>query len=198
MDKDDILNINKSKQNPKYFGEIYKKYADKVYSYFWYRSGHDKDVAEDLMQETFTRAFEHRKKFQILKYSYLSYLLTIAHNILVDYYRKPKSISIESVGDIPYEITSDQKYKERESARILWRAIQQLSDNEKGALLLFYQDGLKIKEIARIMTKSENAIKLILSRARKKLQNHTALQNIAKYVIPKRKHTKGKYSGKNL
>lgn len=196
MNKDDIRNIKASIKDSNYFGELYKKYADRVYSYFWYRVGHDKDLAEDLMQSTFIKAFQHRKKFRIREYSYLTYLLTIAHNLLVDYYRKPKAISIESVGEVPDEITVEQKYADKESASILWRAIQQLSDNEKSVILNFYQNGRKVKEIAQIMGKSENAIKLLLSRTRKKLQNHPGLKNIAKYSIPERKQTRGKYLNK--
>lgn len=196
MNKDDIKNITSSKTNPEFFGDLYKKYADKVYLYFWYRVGHDKDLAEDLMQETFIKAFQHRKKFRVREYSYLTYLLTIAHNLLVDYYRKPKAISIESVGEIPDEVTVDQKYADKESASILWRAIQQLSDNEKSAILHFYQSNRKIKEIAQIMGKNENAVKLLLSRARKKLQKHPDLQNIANFIIPERKQTRGKYLDK--
>ena len=148
------------------------------------------------MQETFIKAFQHRKKFRVRVYSYLTYLLTIAHNLLVDYYRKPKAISIESVGEIPDEVTIDQKYTDKESASILWRAIQQLSDNEKSVILHFYQSSRKVKEIAQVMGKSENAVKLLLSRARKKLQNHPDLQNIANFTIPERKQTRGKYLDK--
>ncbi len=196
MNKDDIRNIISSKTNPEFFGELYKKYADKVYSHFWYRTGHNKDVAEDLTQETFIRAFQHRKKFRIREYSYLTYLLTIAHNLLVDYYRNPKVISIESVGDIPDEVTSEQKYADKESASILWRAIQQLSYNEKTVILHFYQSDRKVREIAQIMGKTENAVKLLLSRARKKLQKHPDLQNIANFIAPERKQTRGKYLDK--
>jgi len=196
MDKDDIKNIVSSKNNPDYYGEIYKKYANKVYSYFWYRVGHDKDIAEDLMQTVFIKAFQHRKKFRIRKYSYLTYLLTIAHNLLVDYYRKPKTISIELVGEVPDEITIDQKYEDKEVSGILWKAIQQLSNNEKSAILLFYQNNKKIKEIAQIMSKSENAVKLLLSRARKKLRKHSDFKNITNFTTPERKVTRGKYLDK--
>jgi len=196
MDKDDIKNITSSKHDPESFGELYKKYSDRVYSYFWYRVGHNKDIAEDLMQETFVKAFQHRKKFRVREYSYLTYLLTIAHNLLIDYYRKAKAISIESVGEIPDEVTVEQDYGDKESASILWRAIQQLSDSEKSVILHFYQSGNKIKEIARIMGKSENAVKLLLSRARKKLKNHPDLQHIAHFMIPGRQQTKGKHLNK--
>ena len=119
--------------------------------------------------------------------------MTIAHNLLVDYYRKPKAITLESVGDVPHEVTVDQEYARKESAGILWRAVQQLSDSEKGAVLQFYQDGRKVKDIARVMGKSENAVKLLLSRARKKLKNHPHLKDMAQYVAPERKTTRGKY-----
>ena len=148
-------------------------------------------MAEDLTQETFVRAFKHLDKFQIRKTSYASYLLTIAHNLLVNYYREPKSISLESVGDVPEEVWSDVVKKDE--ARVLWRAIQQLPSPEQNILYLKYRKGLKIKEIAQIVGKSENAVKLILSRTRKKLKNHPYLKDIAQFADTKRKTTQARY-----
>src|SRR5581483_8085265 len=106
---DDASLIEQSKTEPAKFEHLYEKYADKVFNYFWYRTGHDWALSEDLMQETFLRAFQHLQKFRNRGYSYLTYLLNIAHNLLVDHYRKPKSISVEDLPTdiVPYEITED-------------------------------------------------------------------------------------------
>jgi DNA-directed RNA polymerase specialized sigma24 family protein len=54
----------------------------------------------------------------------------------------------------------------------LKKAVQSLSPTERQAILLRYQEQLPIKDISRILGRSNNAVKLLLSRARKKLAAH--------------------------
>ena len=192
MDKEDKDAIVASRKDRNEFAFLYEKYVDTIFNYFWYRVGHDRDVAEDLTQETFVRAYKHLDKFQMRKTSYASYLLTIAHNLLVNYYRSPKPISIEATGvDVPEEIWSDIETKD--NLRSIWRAIQQLPTKERDILYLKYQKGYKVKDIAKIVGKSENAVKLTLSRARKKLAAHPYLKGIAGFTDSKRKKSKARY-----
>ncbi len=192
MDKEDKDAIVASRKDRNEFAFLYEKYVDKIFNYFWYRVGHDRDVAEDLTQETFVRAYKHLDKFQMRKTSYASYLLTIAHNLLVNYYRSPKPISIEATGvDVPEEIWSDIETKD--NLRSLWRAIQQLPAKERDILYLKYQKGYKVADIARIVGKSENAVKLALSRARKKLAAHPYLKGIVGFTDTKRKKKAARY-----
>lgn len=189
MDKEDIVLIRQAKKNPAAYESLYRKYAERLFNYFWYRVGHESDTAEDLLQETFVRAYMDLPRFYLRSYSYYSYLLTIAHNILVNHYRKPRPMPLESVGDVPDEVTAEQEVERKINAELLWRAIQQLPDLEKDILLLRYQKELPIKDIARIVGKSENAVKLILSRSRKKLAHHPHLKDIAQYGERKKKYT---------
>ena len=194
MHESDIEIIKRAKANSQIFEELYRKYADKVYNYFWYRTGHQKDVAEDLMQETFYRAFKHLSRFQIRGYSYLTYLLTIAHNILANYYRSQKMIPMSELGDdfdVPAEITDSLERKIE--AEALWRAIQDLSPTERDAILMRYQKEMSIKDISRIMNRSENAVKLILSRARKKLAQHPYLRDMVGFTAQEWKYTKPRF-----
>ncbi len=182
MLKEDIQLIKEAKQNKEAYAKLYYKYARNIYDYFWYRIDRQKDICEDLMQETFLRAFQHLPKFRMRGYSYLSYLKTIAHNLLVNYYRKPKELSFDELGEVPAEITKniDQKLE----AEKLWKAVQKLSRHSKDALLMRYQDEMPIKDIARVMGKSENAVKLLLSRARRKLANHPDLTKMRGFASP--------------
>lgn len=185
--------IQASVDQPKLYESIYRKYANKVFNYFWYRTRHDKSLSEDLMQETFLRAFEGREKYKAQGYSYLTYLLTIAHNILIDQYKKPKSIPVEDIDtdDVPFEITKD--IEKKYDAKMLWKAIQFLPQQNRDALLMFYQEDMSIRDIAKVMNISENALKLKLSRARKKLAEHPYLQDISSFVYTKRKYTKPRF-----
>ncbi len=193
MDKEDAILIEQAKKNSAVYEALYKKYAQRLFNYFWYRVGHQKEIAEDLLQETFLKAYQNLSKFSLRSQSYYSYLLTIAHNILINYYRKPRAIPLESVGEVPIEITQYQEFDRKKNAELLWRAIQQLPPLKKDILLLYYQKAFSIKEIAKITGKSENAVKLILSRTRKELANHPYLQDIAKFGEYQKKYTKPKF-----
>ncbi len=193
---EDAVVIEQSKTDPKAYEHLYRKYADKVFNYFWYRTGHDKQLSEDLMQETFLRAFQQRERYKAKGYSYLTYLLTIAHNLLVDHYRKPKSIPVEDLPTeaVPYEITEELASKS--DAEALWRAMQTLPQQNRDALLMFYQDDKPVRDIAKVMGTTENAIKLNLSRTRKKLAGHPHLQDIGAFAATKRRYTKPRFMEK--
>ncbi|RJQ35016.1 RNA polymerase sigma factor [Candidatus Parcubacteria bacterium] len=193
MRHEDLALVEEAKRVPAKYEALYTKYADRVFNYFWYRTGHDWALSEDLMQETFLRAFQHLKKFRNRGYSYLTYLLNIAHNLLVDHYRKPKNIPVEDLpaGAVPYEITADLVRKS--DAESLWRAIQMLPQRNRDALLMHYQSDMPIKDIARIMNASENSVKLNLSRTRKKLAAHPYLRDIAGFAQKRRKPTKPRF-----
>jgi len=198
MDREDILLVEKAKQDSEKFEALYKKYAQHIFNYFWYRIGHQKDVAEDLLQETFTKAFQNLPKFRLRSYSYYSYLLTIAHNLLVNYYRKNKIIPLESVDNIPNIIIPEEEIDKKENLKLLWKAIQELPQPEKDIFFLKYKEDLPIKEIAKIVDKSENAVKLILSRTRKKLINHPYFKYITSFKDYQKKYTKPKFFKKIL
>ena len=156
------------------FGFIYRNYAKKLYQYFWYRVGYRKSVAEDLTQETFVRAYQKFSQFENRGFSYLTYLMSIAHNQLVNYYRRTRPVSLDQAGDIPVE-TTPKVETEMEIER-LWQAVDDLTANEKDVMFMKYQREMSVREISQVMDKSENAVKLLLSRARKKLAEHPFFQ----------------------
>ncbi len=192
MEEDGAI-IEQSRDNPQIYERVYKKYADKIFNYFWYRTGHDKPLSEDLMQETFLRAFQQRAKYRAKGYSYLTYLLTIAHNLLIDHYRKSKSIPVEDIPTdaVPYEITDELVNKS--DAEALWRALQTLPQTNRDALLMFYQQDMSVTDIAKVMSTSENAVKLNLSRTRRRLAGHPYLQDIGEFEDTKKKYTKPRF-----
>ncbi len=191
MNNEDIQLVALAKANPKEYEKLYTKYSDKVFNYFWYRTRHDKILSEDLMQETFLRGFQYLDRFNNRGYSYLTYLITIAHNVLVDHYRKPKSIPFEATDDIPYEVTED--IEKKSDAEVLWRAIQDLPQSNRDKLLMFYQQDMSIKDIATATGTTENAVKLSLSRTKKKLKEHPYIKDIAGFADKKRKQTDAQF-----
>lgn len=193
MEHEDIKLVDAAKANSSAYEELYRKYANRIFNYFWYRTGHDRDLSEDLVQETFVRAFNHLPHFRNRGYSYLTYLLRIAHNLLVDHYRKPKSVRVEDLptDNVPYEITEDLVRKS--DAEALWRAIQALPRHKRDVLLMYYQQNIPIKDIARVLGTTENAVKLNLSRTRKRLATHPFLSDIRDFADRKREYKEPRF-----
>lgn len=195
MNKEDKQLVTNAKQNPKEYEALYRKYADDVYNYIWYRVGHDRDLAEDLMQEVFIRAFKHLSKFRHRGYSYRTYLLTIARNLLANHFRKKPFVPLDEIADIPDEVTTEQRVSRKLAAEDLWRAVQDLSVNERDAILMHYQKEMPVKDIATVMDKSANAVKINLTRGRAKLKEHPHLKDMAHYTDHARRYTKPKFLG---
>ncbi|MFP4022681.1 MAG: RNA polymerase sigma factor [Candidatus Paceibacterota bacterium] len=173
MNDKDLLSDKKllecSKRNPRYFGYIYKRYEAPVYSFFRRRVS-SKEVAMDLTQEVFMRAFRSRHRFVFKGYSYSAYLFKIANNLLVNYYRKKKSVPIEE--GMEDRLSFDPSYQSRVDSQLVWKATDDLLSSERVVLEERYKKERSIEEIAKKLGKSKNAVKLILSRARKKLKRH--------------------------
>ncbi len=190
----DKILIKRAKKEPRKFEALYRKYADDIFNYFWYRVNHNREVAEDLMQETFVRAFEHLPKFRERGYSYKTYLLSIAKNLWVNYLKKRKpSISLDELTDLPAEALQESKLDDKLMAENLWRAVQRLPQTEKDALLMRYREELKVKEMAKIMKKTPNAVKIILSRARQKLKAEFDVREMSYFTDARRKYVKPKF-----
>jgi RNA polymerase sigma-70 factor, ECF subfamily len=169
--EEDIQLVAQAKADPRAFDTLYNKYSKQVYNYFWYRIGHDSDTANDLTQDTFIRAFQKLSAYEVRGYSYLTYLLRIAHNLLVNYWRDNKTLEdITQINEVPTELK--QALEDAMDIENMWQDVQKLPLLEKEVLLLRYRRELDIDEIAKIIDKSENAVNLLLSRARKRLKNH--------------------------
>lgn len=161
-DKNLILNAQK---NAKDFEFLYTKYNKKIFSYFL---AHLKDahLAEDFTQETFMKALSHVGTFVPSNASYQTYLFRIAHNILVNHYRKVLPLSSDAMNDLATKtpVNSLEIFSLKEG-------METLSAHEKEILSLVYEYGYSMKEIAEKKDKTENAVKLQVSRIRKKLRN---------------------------
>lgn len=163
--------IHLAQQDGNAFERLYGKYKNKVYNYLLYRVNKNSTVAEELMQETFERAFHALKKFVPHRSTYLSYLLVIAHNLLVNYYRLYQPIFVEDMSFFSdTTVHAETEEENHENSERLWSFLERFTPIEKEVIVLKYQGGLKVSAIAHRLGKSENAIKLILSRTRKKMR----------------------------
>jgi len=168
---EDGLLVLRAKENSEQFGKLYNKYVANIEAYFFGRVS-CKTIAQDLTQETFLRAFAHIDNFTMQNANYQTYLIRIAHNLLVNYYKKKKAklFSDESMlKSMGLDIAKKQSF-EQGMVPLLWQAVERLSVIEQKVIILKYRHDESIKEIANQVGKTENAVKLHLVRARKKLR----------------------------
>lgn len=165
--KNDAALIETSQKNHEQFGRLYIKYRSTVLAYFRRRFGYS-ELVEDLTEETFLNAFTHVDQFKTEQALYRTYLLRIAHNLYVSYLRKYHDTV--PLDDVAYKLT-DAHHDSFLGTPIedLQEIVHTLSTIDCTIIHEKYIEGFSIREIAQHVALSENAVKLRLSRARKKL-----------------------------
>lgn len=131
-------------------------------------------IAEDLAQDAFVEVFVHKERFVPQKASFKTYLYTIGHHKAVDYVRKNHrevltDFQKEAEHNIVGAHSPELHLLEQEGKEELYRALDSLKTEYQRALVLTELEGMKLKDAAKIMGKSENQMKVLAYRARKAL-----------------------------
>lgn len=122
----------------------------------------------DLVSESLLRAFEGFDRLKD-KGAFAGYLYGTASNILKNELRKRKNRSGALSWDICPEVLEENHAVGRFDAEILYRALQQLPDAQKEALILFEINGYSLKEVAEIQNAGISSVKQRLKRGRERL-----------------------------
>lgn len=164
---DDVLLIQKViSRDPDAFGRLYDMYVDRVYRHVYYRVGNVAD-AEDLTQQVFLKAWQAIDRYKKTASPFLAWLMTISHNLVVDFYRSKKDkayldaeVTADDLASSPERI-AEARFDQQQ----LRGAILQLRSDQQQAILLRFIEGFQYAEIASLLGKSEGAIRVILHRA---------------------------------
>ena len=118
------------------FAGLYEHFYDKIFRYIVFKTGSAVD-AEDIAEEVFLRMLESISSFSWRGYPFSSWLFRIAHNLVVDYYRKKgrqKTVPIEDatgvIGDSSYDVDGGLDLKL--SMEGVYAAMQGLSKLQRG------------------------------------------------------------------
>ena len=166
------------------FSILVNKYQKSVHALAW-RKTHDFHHAEEIMQDTFLRAY---KKLPTLKRpnQFAGWLHVIANRLCIDWVRKQnrrqeRELVMQSLEDTrPEEIetssythhVSEQRVTESTEYchELVQKLLEKLPENERTVVTLYYLDEMTTKEIGEFMGISVNTITSRLQRARKRLQ----------------------------
>ena len=163
------------------FSALYEAYAGRVYRYLLSRTSRPAE-AEELTSRTFLNALTHLESYRGGRRGgadpFGSWLMSIAHNLLVNWYRdrgrQPPTATLDEALAVPTESPDPQSTLEmNEQARRVREAVRALAADRQQLLALKYVEGLRNAEIGRRMGRSEGAIKALHHRTLQQL--HEAL-----------------------
>jgi RNA polymerase sigma-70 factor (ECF subfamily) len=132
--------------------------------------------AEDVLQESFVRAYQNLDQYQESR-PFRTWLFTISYRLAISHSRKAHvretidSVSeLSETGEMPL-----QRLSREEERTQLWQVARNvLSAEQYSAVWLYYVEGMKAGEIAQVLGRSWVAIKTMLHRSRKRLLPHLA------------------------
>lgn len=158
-----MLNIQTEEQ----YNQIVEKYSDMIfriaYQYFY-----NKFDAEDITQDVFVKLL-NRKSFFMDEEHIKSWLIRVTINQCLDYKKSLARRDTVPIDDLVIPFTQQEQG--------ILEELQLLKEDERNILYLYYYEGYKIKEIAKILKQKQNTVNSKLTRARKKLKEIMEVNN---------------------
>lgn len=159
--------VAKAKTDSEAFGELYRRYVEKIYSYIYYRTGNRED-AEDLTARVFQRALKHVVKYEDKGLPFTAWLYRIAHNLVANHHRdtsKRSFVSLDEVGEWKHGDHGPETLMQMvENEDRLLEAIRRLPQDRQDLVIFKFLHRMPNAEIGQIMGRSEGAVKSLYHR----------------------------------
>jgi RNA polymerase sigma-70 factor (ECF subfamily) len=162
--------VNRAKKGDKNaYGKLYKIYVDQIYRYALYKTG-DADLAADITQETFLKAWVKMRNFKNNNGTFKSWVYTIARNKTIDHFRMSSKKMQISENYIDNNQDIEKKMIMKDQVNGVYKAMKKLPPNQKEILILSFINDLTNKEISKITNKNQVALRALKYRALKNLK----------------------------
>lgn len=146
---------------------LYERYADRVYQCCYARLG-SREAAEDATSDVFTKALAALGRFQDVLFA--AWLFRIAHNVVVDYYRRRPTASLDTAWACPDPARGPEEAAVAAAdGAALQAALARLPLDQRAVVELPYA-GWSTEEIAAQLGRSPAAVKQLRFRAMKRLR----------------------------
>ena len=144
------------------FGLLYDHYQGSVYRFLYYRVG-SVALAEDLTSETFFRALRSMSSFRWQGKDFGAWLMTIARNLTTDHYKASRTRLESTTEDMSPHDSATEGPESAVLASLtneaLLTALKQLPAEQQECLIMRFLQGLSIAETAKVLGRSDGAIK---------------------------------------
>ena len=148
--------------NASAYASLAGEYSGRIFAICYGMLGNAHD-AEDIAQQTLLRGFANIRQIR-RDAKFGAWICRIAKNLCVDFVRRQKRRQGFLAGRVMASQSGPKEYPE------LMRALAELSEEYRLALMLYYFDGRSAKAVAEAFEISEGAAQARLSRARKQLR----------------------------
>lgn len=168
---DELTNlIQKAKKQEKdAFGKIYEIFYRRIFRFCKFNT-RSSEIAQDICQETFIKAWKSLPSFKERGGSLQAYIFKIARNLIIDAKRKKKEERLPKYQEIETNDNLDEKITREENASKVQKALDKLDDLEKQIIILHYFEDMTGREIAQIVGIKEGNLRVKTHRALKKLK----------------------------
>jgi RNA polymerase sigma-70 factor (ECF subfamily) len=167
MEESDSVLIARAQDDPEAFSLLYERYVKNIYSYIYYRTGNHHD-AEDLVSRTFYRALKHFARYEDRGAPFSAYLYRIAHNMVANWHRDRSRRQVVPLNEMMLSSHKREQpaavAEEKGEQEVLLGAVHRLPPDRQELLILKFVDQLSNAEIAKIMGRTEGAIKSLYHR----------------------------------
>lgn len=166
------------------FEELIKRYHSSIYNYIYNMVG-DKQLSEDLVQETFIKLINNIEKYKrIFNVKFSTWVFKIAKNIVNDEFRRQKNRNSISIDEKELMIADDLNVESEailnEEIKSINDCLDKLSQEARSMVYFRYYMNLSYKEIGEILSCSENKVKWKL---------HDAIDKVRKLIKAKEVNT---------
>ena len=145
------------RRDPDLLDRLIEQYQHRLLRYLIHLTG-NRELAEDIFQETWIRVLERGAQYDA-KYEFSTWLFSIARNLTIDYQRKKKPASLEGLLDEEENVSLDpadtrpsafEVAVQHQQAEQITAALSGIPAEYREAVVLRFQEGLALDEIARI------------------------------------------------
>ncbi|MGE5596342.1 MAG: RNA polymerase sigma factor [Hyphomicrobiales bacterium] len=154
------------------FEQIYNILADELYAYLRGQC-HDDTVAEDLLANTFLKAWRSARRYRTGTDQFRRWIFAIARNEIRDHWRHIQ----RTLPIVDLDLAEDSPPFQEDPAdvhRLVRQALSVLTEDQRQVVVLRYFSGKSHEEIARIMGKREGAVRQLLLRALRRMRKAMA------------------------
>ncbi len=152
------------------FLKAYDDFSDAIFKHCYFRLP-NRELALDLTQETFTRTWSEVANGKEIE-NFRAFLYRVANNLIIDFYRKKKEDSLDTLMEEGMDTADDNGENIEESVLVgqIQEVIQSLARPYRDILVMRYIDDLSPKEIASITGQTENTVSVRIHRGLKKVK----------------------------
>jgi RNA polymerase sigma-70 factor (ECF subfamily) len=165
--KPDAREYNKST-----LSSLYEEYYDKIARYAYSRI-RNRAEAEDIAGDVFLKALDSLKSYKERGVPMQAWLFRIAHNLVIDYFRKKQKRKVVPIDDVEIEggINPAIIAERNIDFKRVTKAMEQLTQEQREVLGLRFFGGLSSREAGQVLNKSDGAVREMQRAAIERLRN---------------------------